>query len=135
MDHSKDLSYAFCIRITRKEKCFGPGIARLLIMIDQTRSLRKATLEMQISYSKAWNMIKECEDVLGYKLLNTTTGGKDGGGAQLTPEARQLLMNYNNLIYDADKALQELFFKYFPPESGTIVTRTYRFLVLFFPSF
>ena len=33
---------------------------------------------------------------LGFKLLNSTTGGKHGGGAVLTDEARRMLRAYDD---------------------------------------
>lgn len=83
------------IRIFRNEKCFGPGIAELLHRIREQRSLRAAAASMGMAYSKAWTVIKSAEESLGFKLLLSTTGGKNGGGAQLSPEAEKLLAAYD----------------------------------------
>ena len=49
---------------------------------------------MAMAYSKAWTVIKTSEAALGFKLLVSTTGGKHGGGATLSPEAEKLLAAY-----------------------------------------
>ena len=50
---------------------------------------------MGMAYSKAWAIIRRAERELGFPLLNTTTGGKEGGGASLTPEGRTFLEQYD----------------------------------------
>lgn len=79
------------------DKSFGPGVAELLTRIDQCGSLRTATMEMGISYSKAWIKLGECEKALGFPLLERTAGGPHGGGARLTEKGRRLLEAYGRL--------------------------------------
>ncbi len=88
------LRYSLSVRLFRGGKCFGPGIAELLRRVDGARSLRAAAAEMGMAYSKAWRIIKECEEALGMRLLHSTTGGHHGGGAELTPEGRDMLDKY-----------------------------------------
>ena len=44
---------------------------------------------------KAWTVIRGAEEGLGFKLLTSTAGGKHGGGAELTDEARQMIAAYD----------------------------------------
>lgn len=90
----KQLRYSLTLRIYGEEKCFGPGIAELLERVDEVRSLRKATISMEMAYSKAWRIIKTAEESLGFPLLRSTTGGRGGGGAELTPEAQDFLQRF-----------------------------------------
>lgn len=83
------------VRLFTDQKCFGPGIAELLRRVDIHHSLRSAAQSMEMAYSKAWKITKNAEDGLGVKLLHSTTGGKNGGGAELTIEARQMLDAYD----------------------------------------
>ena len=76
-------------------KCFGPGVAQLLALVDELHSLRAAAMSMSMAYSKAWTVIRSAEEGLGFKLLTSTAGGKHGGGAVLTDEARQMLAAYD----------------------------------------
>ena len=90
----KTLRPVISVRIFREEKCFGPGVAALLKNIEEHHSLRSAAASMSMAYSKAWTILKTSEEELGFKLLHTTTGGRHGGGATLTPEAQALLEAY-----------------------------------------
>lgn len=82
------------VRVFGAQKCFGPGVATLLMQVRQTHSLRAAAMSMGMAYSKAWTVIRASEAELGFKLLHSTTGGKNGGGATLTPEAESILAAY-----------------------------------------
>jgi len=86
--------YTLTLRIYGKEKCFGPGIATLLEGVEKLHSLRKAAMEMDMAYSKAWKIVKTAEENLGFPLLSSSTGGRGGGGATLTEEGRQFLAAY-----------------------------------------
>lgn len=90
----KKLHFTITIRVYGEEKCFGPGIAELLERIARLRSLRKATIEMNMAYSKAWKIIKTAEENLGFPLLISSTGGRGGGGARLTPDAERFLQSF-----------------------------------------
>ncbi len=79
------------------ERSFGPGVAELLEKVDALHSLRKATAQMNMSYSKAWHIISNAEQAFGFPLLLTTIGGRDGGGAVLTDDARRVLACYRTL--------------------------------------
>ena len=74
------------IRIFGEEKCFGPGVAVLLRKVRELHSLRAAAMSIGMAYSKAWTILKNAQQSLGFKLLDSTTGGKHGGGARLTPK-------------------------------------------------
>lgn len=78
-------------------KIFGPGIAQLLHRVREFHSLRAAALSMNMAYSKAWTVLRTAEEQLGFKLLHSSTGGKGGGGAVLTPEGEELLERYDEL--------------------------------------
>lgn len=82
------------VRIFGEEKCFGPGVAQLLRRVAEKHSLRAAAISMGMAYSKAWTIIKTAEKELGFDLLVSTTGGKNGGGAILSQRAESLLAAY-----------------------------------------
>lgn len=54
-------------------------------------SLRSAALSMNMAYTKALRIIRSAEATLGFPLTVRTTGGKGGGGSQMTAEAREFL--------------------------------------------
>lgn len=89
------MTYNFTCRLFTDAKCFGPGVAQLLHAVDRLHSLRAAAAEMEMAYSKAWSIIRNSEETLGFKLLNASAGGRGGGGATLTEEAVKLLTAYD----------------------------------------
>ena len=107
------MTYNLSCRLFTDTKCFGPGVARLLHAVQRLHSLRAAALSMDMAYSKAWTVIKNSEKALGFPLLSSTTGGKGGGGAALTPEGLRLLEAYDTFctgLHDAaDKLFQQEF--------------------------
>ena len=101
------------IRIFGEEKCFGPGVSILLHKVRELHSLRAAAMSIGMAYSKAWTILKNAQLSLGFKLLDSTTGGKHGGGAKLTPEGEKLLDAYDRycarLREDAAALFEETF--------------------------
>ena len=85
------MHYNISVRLFTAGKCFGPGMAALLSLVRERHSLRAAAAEMGMAYSKAWRILRDCEGALGFPLLDSTTGGRHGGGAVLTAEAEALL--------------------------------------------
>ncbi len=88
---------------------FGRGRRYLLEAIDKYGSINQAAKEINISYRKAWGYIKAMEERLGFKLIERQTGGKNGGGALLTNEARDFLSKYQAM----EKGIKELVDKRF----------------------
>lgn len=101
------------VRLFTDEKCFGPGIAALLRRVKKYHSLRAAAASMGMAYSKAWTILKNCEEHLGFKLVKSTVGGKNGGGATVTDTAEKMLDAYDEYCTElqayADSLLEEKF--------------------------
>lgn len=97
-------------------KTFGDGPCELLERVGASGSIRKAAEEMDMSYSKAWGLIKRAEQQLNCPLLTKRTGGALGGGSRLTPEAMSLIKRYRQFSSEGDQALKLLFEKYFGGE-------------------
>jgi len=79
------------------EPVFGRGRRFLLEAIDEHGSINRAASEVNISYRKAWSHIKVMEERLGIRLVERQTGGKNGGGAVLTREAREFLRRFRSM--------------------------------------
>src|SRR6266704_5249141 len=69
----------------------GPRYLRFLEAVEDTGTIRAAGRAVGWSYRTCLNRIRQMERVLGAKVLATTRGGSNRGGARLTPEARRLL--------------------------------------------
>jgi molybdate transport system regulatory protein len=95
------------------EPVFGRGRRFLLEAIDAHGSINRAAQEVDISFRKAWSYIEAMENRMGTKLVIRRTGGKNGGGAKLTDEARDLLKKYEALETGikeiVDKRFREIF--------------------------
>ncbi len=76
---------------------FGRGRRFLLEAIDKYGSINQAARRINISYRKAWGYIKAMEERLGFRLIERQTGGRNGGGATLTEDAREFLKKYESL--------------------------------------
>lgn len=105
----KEMNYNISVRFFTDGKAFGPGIAQLLHLVEELHSLRSAAASMEMAYSKAWTVIKNSEKALGYPLLTSTTGGKNGGGAALTSEGKELLQKYDEFCKEIRQYGDKLF--------------------------
>ncbi|MDO8785963.1 MAG: winged helix-turn-helix domain-containing protein [Syntrophales bacterium] len=95
------------------EPVFGRGRRFLLEAIDSHGSINQAAQEVDISFRKAWSHIKAMEERLGVKLVERQVGGKNGGGAILTDDARKFLKKYKALEKDIQEIVDERFRKVF----------------------
>ncbi len=82
------------------EPVFGRGRRFLLEAIDSHGSINRAAKETGVSFRRAWSHIKTMEERLGVKLVERTVGGRNGGGAVITPEARMILKQFETLEND-----------------------------------
>lgn len=106
----RPIHYSLNLRLYKEDKFFGPGMARLLFMVQETGSLTMASKEMGMSYSKAWKMVKLAEEALGFPLLHTQVGGSGGGGAGLTARAKAFVRIYQTFedeVYLKTRSLWE----------------------------
>ena len=94
-------------------KFFGEGPARLLHAIEEYGSLRTAALSMNMAYTKASKIINNAETALGFALTTRTTGGKTGGGSQLTSEGKEWLTRYENYRNACIQANEQLYLEFF----------------------
>lgn len=78
---------------------FGRGIARLCEGVERTGSLNKACKEMGMAYSKAWKIMHNTEESLGFALLER----QGARGSVLTQEAKMLLQAFR----ETEKVLKE----------------------------
>jgi len=69
-------------------------LARVLMEVERRGSLLAACRRLGLTYSKIWDKIARVERLTGIKLLRSIKGGRGGGGAVLTREAKELLDRY-----------------------------------------
>ena len=97
-----------------KEKPFlDSKIAMLLMLVDETKSVRAAGNRMQLSYSSCWNIIRTLESQLSYTLIERTQGGAGGSQSRLTERGRLLLERYTAYEKKLKEVAAELYPGYF----------------------
>ena len=72
----------------------GPGKIDLLRRIDETNSLAAAARTLGLPYKRAWLLLDALNQAFGRPLVETSSGGKGGGGTTLTALGRQLVISY-----------------------------------------
>lgn len=98
------------------EKFFGEGPARLLHSIEENGSIRSAAISMNMAYTKALKLIRNAEADLGFPLVKSSTGGKDGGGTFLTAEGKEWLGRYEAYRDACKEANGRLYMEFFPEQ-------------------
>ena len=83
----------------------GKGRITLLKLIEERGSLRKAAMDMGMSYRNAWGVIRHIEEQLDMRIVESSRGGTDGGRTRLTDEARKMIDEYDDAKERVDKAL------------------------------
>lgn len=69
----------------------------LLSAIDATGSINRAARTAGYSYKGAWLLLDTAATLASTPLIESATGGKGGGGTQLTPAAHELLAAWATL--------------------------------------
>lgn len=83
---------------------FGPGKAELLEKIDEHGSMQAAAAAMEMSYMKAWKMVKGLNERFREPVVALQRGGKEQGGASLTSSGREILALYHEAVKAAEVA-------------------------------
>ncbi len=87
----------------------GIGVSELLHHVEQTGSLNQASKKMQMSYNKACRMVNKIERVMGFRFIERTSGGKNGGGSVLTAEGKDFLLKYDTYYRKMQELSEEIF--------------------------
>ena len=90
-------------------RMFGPGTHELLRHVEGTGSLHQAAKLMSMSYTKAWHLLRETEEHLGWALVERRVGGAAGGGTSLTKGGLDLLRRFETFMAETDGAMLEAF--------------------------
>lgn len=86
----------------------------LLEAIDAQGSLRRAAEKLDVPYRTAWDRVKATEAELGVRLLETESGGADGGSSRLTPEAREVCRRFRRVTSGVHEVIARRFQTEFP---------------------
>lgn len=87
-------------------KCvIGHGRAELLHKVKEFGSLTEVAKSMEMAYSHAWSEIKEISNAVGGPILETSIGGKQGGGSRLTKLGEDILQQFDNEMKNMEEYL------------------------------
>ncbi len=85
----------------------GPGKIQLLENIQSCGSISAAGRAMDMSYKRAWDLVDEINRICRHPAVERQTGGRNGGGAVLTPFGLSLVARYRKIERDAASAVRK----------------------------
>jgi molybdate transport system regulatory protein len=85
----------------------GPGKIELLEKIREFGSISAAGRAMDMSYKRAWDLVDEINRICRQAAVERQTGGRNGGGALLTPFGISLVARYRKIERDAASAVRK----------------------------
>ena len=89
------------------EDRIGPGKILLLENIREFGSISAAGRAMDMSYKRAWDLVDEINRICRQPAVERQAGGKNGGGAALTPFGISLVARYRKIERDAASAVRK----------------------------
>ena len=81
----------------------GPGKVLLLEAVDQHGSISAAGRALDMSYKRAWDLIDEMNRIFAGPVVDSKSGGKQGGGATLTELGQRVIATYRKMEKQAAK--------------------------------
>jgi molybdate transport system regulatory protein len=85
----------------------GRGKIELLAHIRETGSISAGGRAMDMSYRRAWLLVDEMNRLFKEPVVESQRGGKQGGGAVLTPFGEALITHYHAMEEKARAALAD----------------------------
>ncbi|MBD9371085.1 winged helix-turn-helix domain-containing protein [Rhizobium sp. ARZ01] len=101
---SADLRVILRIDFPHAER-LGRGKMMLLERIRETGSISAAGRSMDMSYRRAWLLVDAMNRMFSSPVVESQRGGKQGGGAAVTPFGEELLARFRGMEEKARAAL------------------------------
>ncbi|HEX2957149.1 MAG TPA: TOBE domain-containing protein [Chitinispirillaceae bacterium] len=97
-----------------RELLVGKALS-LIRNIDEKGSISRAADAVPMSYKSAWDLIDRLNNSSVHPMVTATTGGRNGGGAKLTPHGKSVLQlysslerNFSNMINSLDGSVPDI---------------------------
>jgi molybdate transport system regulatory protein len=87
----------------------GPGKVALLELIGSRGSLSQAARDLDMSYRRAWLLLASINAGFREPVVTLATGGKGGGGAQLTAFGTSLIEVYRTFEAEIASRAEDAF--------------------------
>src|SRR3981189_3195450 len=87
----------------------GPGKIAPLAAVRVTGSISAAARKIGMSYRRAWLLVEQINDALRQPAVTAATGGRQGGGAALTPNGKRVIGLYRSIEDIARTSAKEEF--------------------------
>lgn len=85
------------IYLGEDEHKLGPGKIQLLEAIRERGSISAAARSMGMAYRHAWDLVNDLNRCFESPVVTASTGGREGGGAQLTPLGDELVQRFRQM--------------------------------------
>jgi molybdate transport system regulatory protein len=82
----------------------GRGKITLLEHVAEAGSISAAARAIGMSYRRAWDLVDDLNRCFGRPVVRAKAGGRQGGGAELTPLGRGLVAHYRAIEAKAEEA-------------------------------
>jgi molybdate transport system regulatory protein len=83
--------------VSQGEIALGPGKCDLLEAIAEHGSLANAARSLEMSYMRAWQLLRTMNAAFRSPLVELERGGRKGGGARLTAAGHEVLRLYREM--------------------------------------
>lgn len=108
MTHARNTALKPVLRIDFPENSrLGRGKIQLLEHIRDTGSISAAGRAMDMSYRRAWQLVDALNSMFSAPAVISQRGGKQGGGAVLTPFGDELIHRFRQMETILAKSLQD----------------------------
>jgi molybdate transport system regulatory protein len=107
------LRYRVCLETREAHQVIKPEGFQLLNEIHVNGSISDAAEKLDMSYRKAWGMLRDWEQKMGFPLVEKHRGGENGGKTQLTDDGMRLLLAYNELLTEIEMSVKAVTKKFF----------------------
>ena len=83
----------------------GPGKAALLEAIREAGSISAAARRLGMAYRHAWELVDDLNACFASPVVDAAPGGREGGGARLTPFGEELVARFRAMERAANAAI------------------------------